>query len=145
MNQTRRWIITGLLAAKKVAQACGSVDEVVSRLDAEMDRLVAAAPVPDSGPETSKAAARSMQVLAGSLRFQVLQLYLQQDLTDEEAGDAISHPRIWPRCSELRSLGFIEPTGATRVVGRTGRQADVCQITDAGRSVLRHPTAGGAP
>lgn len=94
------------------------------------------APVPDSGPETSKAAAKNMRVNVGSLRHRALEAYAKEPLTDEECGDRIGHDRIWPRCSELRALGLIEPNGETRLIERTGQQGEVCAITDAGKLAL---------
>lgn len=65
-------------------------------------------------------------------------------LTDEEAGmqtpwgsASMYDLRIcyWKRCSELRKLGYIEPTGITRE-SRAGQQQQACQITDEGRAHL---------
>jgi hypothetical protein len=64
-----------------------------------------------------------------------------QGLTDEEAGMGTSwlnsnmyDHRIcyWKRCSELRKLGFIEPTGETRL-SSAGQPQQVCKITVEGR------------
>jgi hypothetical protein len=38
----------------------------------------------------------------------------------------------WKRCSELRKLGFIEPTGETRL-SSAGQPQQVCKITVEGR------------
>ena len=66
-------------------------------------------------------------------------------LTDEECGQrtwwvnaTMYDARIcyWKRCSELRKLGFIEPTGWTRA-SDCGHLQQVCQITDLGREHLR--------
>ena len=64
-----------------------------------------------------------------------------QGLTDEEVGKGTSwlnanmyEYRIcyWKRCSELRKLGFIEPTGETRL-SSAGQPQQVCKITVEGR------------
>jgi hypothetical protein len=90
--------------------------------------------VPNSGPATSRKAAQDSIVIrsAKSLRFRALAVYASGPATDEEVGDELGHPRIWPRCSELRSVGMIEPNGDTRLVKRTGQFAEVCRITDLG-------------
>lgn len=105
-------------------------------------------PPPNSGPATSRKAAAALSMRAGSLRVRALQVYGQvwRDIsmerlgaiTDEEVGEALGHPRIWPRCSELRAMGLIEPTGIERVVERTGQVAECCRITEAGIEVLRN-------
>lgn len=97
-------------------------------------------PPPNSGPATSRKAAAALSMRAGSLRVRALQVYGQVwrwAITDEEVGEALGHPRIWPRCSELRAMGLIEPTGIERVVERTGQVAECCRITEAGIEVLR--------
>ncbi len=101
-----------------------------------MDETAADLPVPDSGPETSKAAAEAMTVGVGSLRHKALRCFLEASLTDEEVGERIGHPRIWPRCSELRTMGLIQPTGETRVCRRTAQPCEVCAITEAGLILL---------
>lgn len=66
------------------------------------------------------------------------------DFTDEEAGRStpwgdsnMYDLRIcyWKRCSELRKLGYIEPTGITRE-SLAGQQQQACRITDEGRAHL---------
>lgn len=114
-------------------------------------------PPPNSGPATSRKAAAALSMRAGSLRVRALQVYgqmrrsmmlgdipmeLQGAITDEEVGDALGHTRIWPRCSELRAMGLIEPTGEQRVVERTGQAAECCRITAAGLEVLRNLGGG---
>ncbi len=65
----------------------------------------------------------------------------EQGLTDEEAGMATPFKgsnmfaeRVcyWKRCSELRKLGYIVPTGKTRS-SSAGMQQQVCVITVEGR------------
>jgi hypothetical protein len=92
-------------------------------------------------PTTSQSGARSLTVRAGSQRYRLLQQYaVTAGMTDEEAGNATGladSPRCcyWKRCSELRQAGYIAPTGATRL-STAGEAQQVCQITDAGRTVL---------
>lgn len=96
-------------------------------------------PAPDSGSSTSKKAARASSITAGSLRARVLTAHLSssEGMTDEEVGNAIGHARIWPRCSELRSLGLLRATEATRKCGRTGQETRVYQLTDSGRRLAQ--------
>ena len=42
---------------------------------------------------------------------------------------------VWKRISDLKNMGFLEPTGET-AVGTQGRQQEILQITDAGRAAL---------
>jgi len=91
---------------------------------------------PDRGPATSKSAARSMSVRVGSLRHRALVTYLGGGRTDEEVGDLIGHPRIWPRCSELRTMGLIAETDEVRRCARTGQDVAVSAITEAGRTMI---------
>jgi hypothetical protein len=95
--------------------------------------------VPSSGSSTSKKAARASSITAGSLRARVLTAHLSssEGMTDEEVGNAIGHARIWPRCSELRSLGLLRATEATRKCDRTGQETRVYQLTDSGRRLAQ--------
>jgi hypothetical protein len=61
-------------------------------------------------------------------------------MTDEEVGmrtkvgtSSMFDLRVcyWKRCSELRKLGLIEPTGETRV-SSAGQKQQVCRITQTG-------------
>lgn len=114
-------------------RAAGITDQWLrERMRTEAESLRA----PNSGPATSVAAARSLKLTKDSLRWRALAAYEDADRTDEEVGDIVNHPRIWPRCSELRAMGLIQPTGETRFVPRTGQQAAVCCLTDAGRAAL---------
>lgn len=69
----------------------------------------------------------------------LLDAYCLHDLTDEEAVEVVlGHPATLAdegmrrRASDLRHLGWIEPTGETRP-NRRGRHRIVCAITDKGR------------
>lgn len=69
----------------------------------------------------------------------MLEVYCLNDVTDEEAVEVLlgrpatlEDEGLRRRCSDLRALGWIEPTGDTRLNGR-GRQRMICAITDSGR------------
>lgn len=88
-------------------------------------------------PETSKQApARDKRT---KIMYQLLGVYTLNDVTDEEAIELLLNrpPTLGDegkrrRCSDLRALGWIEPTGETRS-NSSGRQRIVCAITEAGR------------
>lgn len=42
---------------------------------------------------------------------------------------------VWKRVSDLKNMGFIAPTGRTRV-SDAGREAELLEITDSGRAAL---------
>jgi hypothetical protein len=67
--------------------------------------------------------------------------YLHGGLTDEEAGTASGlalKPKCcyWKRCSELRAMGLIIPTGQTRL-STAGSAMQVCEITEEGEKAFR--------
>lgn len=88
-------------------------------------------------PKTSQQApAKAKRMTA---MYRLLGVYCLNDLTDEEAVEMmLGRPATLAdegkrrRCSDLRALGWIAPTGETRP-NASGRQRIVCQITDAGR------------
>lgn len=85
-----------------------------------------------SDPETSHDAARRASY---GDRFRVLGSYSRgAALTDHEAYQAagLDWRGSRQRCSDLRALGWIAPTGETRSTP-SGRSAAVCAITPAGR------------
>lgn len=88
-----------------------------------------------SDPATSHAAARANVPRRGSQALRILATYLDAPRTDEEAAEMAGVPGGWKRCSDLRRLGYITPTGTT---ARTsyGVEANVCSITSHGRAVL---------
>lgn len=96
----------------------------------------------DHDPITSVMADANVQTRAGSQKWTLLVFYTQageQGLTDEEAGIRSGlkdkGANYWRRCSDLRALGLIEPTGEKRI--STMRELRmVCRITAAGRAVL---------
>jgi len=118
------------LDPRSVAEIC--------RLAANTINEMVYLPARASNPSTSRQAAKSVQVRAGTQRHKLLQTYLNGPQTDEEAGEmsGLRKPgcAYWMRCSELRQGGFIEPVGLTRTAS-TGEQQMVCQITEAGRIV----------
>ena len=96
-----------------------------------------------SDPTTSRQAPdkpkRTSQV------YRLLEVYCLNDVTDEEAvGLLVNRPLtladegLRRRCSDLRALGWIAPTGETRL-NQSGRQRIVCAITEAGRDAwMKH-------
>lgn len=81
-----------------------------------------------------------MKMRAGSQRVAVLSVYANGNATDEEAGHrsglaALPKCGYWKRCSELRSAGFIRPTGEVRS-SSAGALQQVCEITEEGRRAL---------
>jgi len=84
-------------------------------------------------PETSRKAAQSLD--AATMRDQLAQAFRLagwHGMTDEEAGAATGIPGGWKRCSDLRRLGLIEPTGSTRR-GSSGREQRVSRWTGGAR------------
>ena len=74
-----------------------------------------------------------------SLMVKLLEVYTLNDVTDEEAVELlVGRPATLGdegkrrRCSDLRALGWIAPTGDTRP-NASGRQRIVCAITELGR------------
>jgi hypothetical protein len=98
----------------------------------------ATAPARHSDPETSHKAA-AMPFRRNSQRHRLLNCYsLDSDgLTDEEAAEAAEIYRgcPWKRCSELREMGMIEPTGEKRW-STMGAEQRVCKITAKGLATL---------
>lgn len=95
-------------------------------------------------PDTSTQAARDVIPRRGSQTMQLLAVYRNHALfgmTDEEAGiesGLAARPKCcyWKRCSDLRTAGFIEPTGDTRP-SSAGSQMQVCRITAKGMEALK--------
>lgn len=87
--------------------------------------------------DTSKAAEKMISAKRTTNALAILRAYRYVDRTDEEAAEVarLLHSCYWKRSSELREMGLIEPTGATRK-GRAGTGRIVCQITDRGKWVL---------
>ena len=102
----------------------------------ELDRDTA--PARHSDPETSHAAAK-MPFRRNSQRHVLLAAYwgARSGLTDEEAAVAaeIYKGCPWKRCSELREMGMIAPTGRTRA-SSMGAEQRVCAITAKGLETL---------
>jgi hypothetical protein len=92
----------------------------------------------DHDPVTSVMAAASVQTRAGSQKSLLLVHYAKagdRGLTDEEAGiESGLHKKganYWRRCSDLRALGLIQPTGGYRL-SRFHERRMVCVITAEG-------------
>ena len=96
----------------------------------------------DHDPVTSVMAAANVTCRARSQKWLLLVCYTQageQGLTDEEAGIRSGlkdrGANYWRRCSDLRAMGLIQPTGEKRI-STMGELRMVCRITAAGRAVL---------
>lgn len=91
-------------------------------------------------PDTSKAAAQSVQKALGARLERLLSVYSRNypdALTDEQAcAEAEMYTGGWKRCSDLRRLGFIKDSGERRLVS-SGRMAICCKITRLGVEALR--------
>lgn len=96
-----------------------------------------------SDPATSQANKNAFRTKA-TQRDVLLATYVSGACTDEEAGKrtfwrgaSMFDARIcyWKRCSELRKLGYIVPTGATRT-SDAGQQQQVCEITGDGAAYV---------
>jgi len=93
-----------------------------------------------SDPATShKAASCPNSIMKwASNKHLLLLAFDKRNLTDEQA-EVQSGVRIagyWKRCSELRALGLIEPSGKTEIA-KTGKEVMVSRITPRGREVLQ--------
>jgi hypothetical protein len=99
------------------------------------------APARHTDPETSHMAAK-MPFRRNSQRHQLLTEYEKLPpslgLTDEEAAEeaGIFRGCPWKRCSELREMGLILPTGEHRV-STMGAEQRVCRITEKGLAILK--------
>ena len=96
----------------------------------------------NTDPMTSVQGARDVKPRRTSQAMLLLAEYAHRDgLTDEEAGlfsGLAQRPKCcyWKRCSELRALGFIIPTGETRL-SSAGSPMQVCAITAEGKKALK--------
>jgi hypothetical protein len=92
-------------------------------------------------PITSVLGAGDVKPRKRSQAMLLLAEYLKGGMTDEEAGMASGlalKPKCcyWKRCSELRAMGLIIPTGETRL-SSAGSAMQVCEITQEGEEALR--------
>lgn len=100
-------------------------------------------------PQTSKDAGAQVAPRRGSQAFRLLETFASHKingLTDEQAaartalktGQTMLDARVcwWKRCSDLRALGFIEPTGERRT-GSLGSDQMVSRITADGLDALK--------
>ena len=124
----------------------GQQHRLEPRVTAEAFKLAAIAleqlnrpPVRASDPTTSKQAADSVRLRAGSQRAKLLAAYLAhpEGLTDEEAGHhaGLSDAGYWKRCSELRQSCFIQPLGFSRL-STFGERQQVCGLTESGKVLV---------
>lgn len=96
----------------------------------------------NNDPVTSKKAGKSVARRAPSQQVILLRAYRGgRGLTDEEAGimTGLAHkPRCcyWKRCSELRAMGYIIPTGET-AKSTAGESQRICKMTPKGEEYLR--------
>ena len=74
-------------------------------------------------------------VRQGSHRHRALKVFRHTDATADEVQIVTDIDGIWKRVSDLKNLGFVEPTGRTRL-SRAGREQEVLTITDAGLAAL---------
>lgn len=89
-------------------------------------------------PSTSKEAAQSLGHTAATMRANLLSAFGRGSWTAEEAATQAGYTAedgSWKRVSDLKSAGFIAPTGAKRL-GSKGKYKDVLAITQAGREEL---------
>jgi hypothetical protein len=108
----------------------------------DLDLFTDAAAARASDPVTSKAAANDVRIRARSQRGTLLRAFVmagEHGLTDEEAAyvTRLVENRSacwWKRCSDLRELGLIAPTGDTRP-GSAGSDRMVCVVTEDGLRV----------
>lgn len=91
-------------------------------------------------PETSR---QVNPIKVGTHRAILLEQYANAalGLTDEEAGTrAANHGHeikgYWKRCSDLRTLGLIQPLSIRRTLS-SGSQGIVCVITEQGLNMVR--------
>lgn len=103
-------------------------------------------PSRNTDPTTSHQAAKAITVKAGTQRAHLLAAFAELvDGTDEEAmarAEWVSPSSEYSkRCSELREVGMIEPTGETRP-GRSGQARIVSRITPKGLNWLTEMARG---
>ena len=96
----------------------------------------------DHDPVTSVMAAANVTCRARSQKWMLLVCYAQAGyggLTDEEAGIRsglkATGANYWRRCTDLRAMGLIEPTGKKRL-STMGEFRMVCRITESGRLIV---------
>lgn len=102
-----------------------------SIVDAVTSRLPAAR---TTDPETSHQAAKQNAPRRATHAMRILRAYLEGPQTDEQAAIWAQIPGGWKRCSDLRRLGYIVPTGETALTSY-GASANICRITDLGREI----------
>jgi len=94
----------------------------------------------NTDPETSAMGAQDVKPRRQTQALRLLAEYVHRDgLTDEEAAlfAGLIKTGYWKRCSDLRTAGFIIPTGETRI-GSQGSLMRVCAITEEGLEMAGH-------
>lgn len=94
-------------------------------------------------PETSHRADATLreregsatEIRRGTHRHRALVCFEENSLIAEDVKVLTGVDGIWKRVSDLKNLKLIQRTGYTRM-SREGREADVYEITDAGRAAL---------
>ncbi len=89
-------------------------------------------------PETSHEAAKTLSGKAGTMRRALLQAFLYDSLTAEEAAEICGYTPAdgpWKRVSDLKDARLIVETGETRKAS-TGRRQRVLCITPLGQEAL---------
>lgn len=112
----------------------------VQGVEDEEPREARVIPSRTTDPATSHSAAKAVTVRAGTQRARLLIAFMElPDATDEEAmerADGVSpFSEYSKRCSELREVGMIKPTGETRP-GISGQARIVSVITERGLDCL---------
>lgn len=116
----------------------------VAELEATVASLVGGAEVRHGRSSTSRVAAASVRLRAGTQKHRLLRAYGAcpegSGLIDWDAACAAGvgedGAAWWMRCSDLRLAGLIRPNGQTQFSGRTGEECQVCEITPEGRAAL---------
>lgn len=96
-----------------------------------------------SDPATSQLADSALRtregdantIRPGTHRHRALLCFSRRDMIAEEVKLETGVDGIWKRVSDLKNMGFIAPTGRTRL-SREGRESEVLEITEAGREAL---------
>lgn len=109
------------------------------------DGLFAKSHARKTDPDTSHMAAGINRCRRNELMRELLYAFVSggnSGFTDEQAYHRMAHVdggdrSWWKRCSDLRQLGFILPTGEKRKTV-TGAYARVCSITKDGRAAVGH-------
>lgn len=124
------------LPAKPQPDRTEAIGRMAEAADRVLDGFNPRAHARTTDPDTSAAAALSVQDSSVILKARIYHVFTQnpEGLTAEEAAEKLGLPyaQVWKRVSDLKNEGRIEDAGKTRP-NTSGRQA----------VVLRTPVAGG--